>query len=114
MKKRIKSNHSLYSKLCVYFSMLIIIVTSLNVGIIYFGSYYNFNHIFEDRIIEYHNNNDIIVKDEWILGVTANSIDLVEAVHGKETADRILEQAKNKSPSRSFIRKKSMENILCI
>ena len=94
MKKRIKSNHSLYSKLCVYFSMLIIIVTSLNVGIIYFGSYYNFNHIFEDRIIEYHNNNDNIVKDEWILGVTANSIDLVEAVHGKETSDRILEQAK--------------------
>lgn len=106
MKKRIKYNHSLYSKLCVYFSMLIIIVTSLNVGIIYFGSYYNFNHIFEDRIIEYHNNNDNIVKDEWILGVTANSIDLVEAVHGKETADRILEQAKKQIANSKLYKEK--------
>lgn len=96
MRKKIKSKHSLYYKLCVYFSMLIIVITSINVGIIYFGSYYHFNHIFEDRIIEYHNDNDKpnIIKDEWILGVTANSIDLVEAVHGKKTADRILEQAR--------------------
>lgn len=95
MKKNIKPRHSLYSRLCVYFSMLIIVITSINVGIIYFWSYYHFNHIFEDRIIEYHNDNkDSVIKDEWILGVTANSIDLVEAIHGKKTADKILDEAK--------------------
>lgn len=113
MKKKLKTTHSLYFKLCFYFSMLIIVITSINVGIIYFGSYYHFNHTFEDRVIEYHNNNEAgIVKDEWILGVTANSIDLVEAIHGKETADRILEQAKKQVPKSKLYKEKINDKYL--
>ncbi len=38
-------------------------------------------------------NLDIGLDNEWILGVTAHHIDVVEAIHGTATAEHIYEEA---------------------
>lgn len=112
---KFKNKKTLYFKLCVYFSILITIMCILSIGIIYFWSYYYFNHLFEDKVIEMHTsayNETLKVKDEWILGVTAHSIDLVEAIHGSDTANHIYEQAKKQLTQTKFYREKIANKYL--
>lgn len=98
MIKKINRN-SLNFKLCLHFSILIISICIVVLGLIYFGFCYKFNHIFEDKIIDVslENNKVSEVKDDWIVGVNANNIILVEAIHGEEVAKRIYEQAKKQT-----------------
>ncbi len=63
---------------------------------LYYWSYYTFDNTFEDYRIDNQTDLDNAqrgVKNEWILGASAHSIDLVEAIHGEKTAEHILEQA---------------------
>ncbi|KDR94000.1 two-component system, OmpR family, sensor histidine kinase CssS [Peptoclostridium litorale DSM 5388] len=112
---KFKNKKTLYFKLCVYFSTLITAVCMLSIGIIYFWSYYYFSNIFEDKVIEMHthdSNQSLHVKDEWILGVTAHSIDLVEAIHGEEIADRVYEDAKNQLVRSKLYKEKIADKYL--
>lgn len=112
---KFKNKKTLYFKLSVYFSALIIIVCMVSMGIIYFWSYYYFSKIFEDKVIEMHThdtNQSLQIKDEWILGVTAHSIDLVEAIHGEEVADRIHEDAKDQLIQTKLYKEKIADKYL--
>lgn len=95
MKKR---QTWLASKLTILLAIFITLMSITSVSIVYFWSYYYFGKIFEDRIIDeytYEKNEERGVYNEWILGVTANSIDIVEAIHGQPTAEYIHDQATN-------------------
>ena len=57
------------------FSLLQFAVFAL--GIIYYWSFYHYNHIFEDRVIDEQNlkyDEELGIKNEWLLGVTTDSI----------------------------------------
>ena len=50
-------------------------------GIIYYWSFYHYNHIFEDRVIDEQNlkyDEELGIKNEWLLGVTTDSIDVLD------------------------------------
>ncbi|WP_303969923.1 HAMP domain-containing sensor histidine kinase [Sporosarcina ureae] len=93
MKKR---QTWLASKMTILLAVFITLMSIASVAIVYFWSYYYFGKIFEDRIIDeytYEKNEERGVYNEWILGVTAHSIDIVEAIHGQLTAEHILDQS---------------------
>ncbi len=76
--------------------LFIMVITILCLGVVYYWSFVHFSHLFEDRVIDqytFQQNQDMGVKNEWILGVTTDSIDVVESIHGADTAQRIQEQA---------------------
>lgn len=112
---KLQNKKTLYFKLCVYFSVLISLMCILSIGIIYFWSYYYFDNIFEDKVIEMHtsvSNQDLNIKDEWILGVTAHSIDLVEAIHANDISDEIYEKAKKQLVETKLYREKIANKYL--
>ncbi|PIC77870.1 hypothetical protein CSV74_04520 [Sporosarcina sp. P19] len=93
MKKR---QTWLASKITILMAVFITLMSIASVAIVYFWSYYYFGQIFEDRIIDeytYEKNEERGVYNEWILGVTAHSIDIVEAIHGQPTAEYIMDHA---------------------
>lgn len=93
MKKR---QTWLASKITILMAVFITLMSIASVAIVYFWSYYYFGKIFEDRIIDeytYEKNEERGVYNEWILGVTAHSIDIVEAIHGQPTAEYIMDHA---------------------
>ncbi|MCI2172703.1 MAG: HAMP domain-containing histidine kinase [Atopobiaceae bacterium] len=67
-------------------------------GILYYWCFYTYDTTFEDYRIDEATDQDMLnhgIKNEWVLGVSAHSIDLVEAVHGDAVAEHILEQAES-------------------
>ena len=92
MKKRNKNNQWLYSRFFIPNIIFIAIVSFLSLGIIYYWSFYHFSNIFEDRVIDEYTlkySEDLGIKNEWLLGVTTHSVDVLEATHGKATRDYI-------------------------
>lgn len=76
--------------------LFIITITFLCLGVVYYWSFFHFSHLFEDRVIDeytFRKNQDMGLKNEWILGVTTDSIDVVESIHGPKTAQQIQEHA---------------------
>ncbi len=74
---------------------------------LYYWSYYTFDKTFEDYRIDTQTDIDNMnrgVQNEWILGASAHSIDLVEAIHGDKTAEHILEQAQKQRESSQVYR----------
>ncbi|WP_394266781.1 ATP-binding protein [Anaerotignum sp.] len=72
------------------------IITLLSLAVVYYWSFYHFSHLFEDRVIDaytFQKNQELGVKNEWILGITTNSIDVVESIHGEDTAREIQQNA---------------------
>ena len=63
-------------------AFFILIVTLLCLGVVYYWSFFHFSHLFEDRVIDQLTFQKKIriweSKNEWILGVTTDSIDVVE------------------------------------
>ncbi|ARD47088.1 HAMP domain-containing sensor histidine kinase [Sporosarcina sp. P33] len=93
MKKR---QTWLASRFTILMAVFITLISITSITIVYFWSYYYFGKIFEDRIIDeytYEKNEERGVYNEWILGVTAHSIDIVDAIHGEPTAEYIMDQA---------------------
>lgn len=77
-------------------AFFILIVTLLCLGVVYYWSFFHFSHLFEDRVIDqltFQKNQDMGIKNEWILGVTTDSIDVVEGIHGAKVAQQIQEHA---------------------
>lgn len=88
----------LFTKITLFMAVFITIICVVVIGIVYFWSYYYFGHIFEDKVIDQfteERNLDIGLDNEWILGVTAHHIDVVQAIHGTATAEHIYEEALN-------------------
>lgn len=74
---------------------------------LYYWSYYTFDKTFEDYRIDTQTDLDNMqrgIKNEWILGASAHSIDLVEAIHGEQTAEHILEQAQTQRENSKIYR----------
>ena len=77
-------------------TLFIVIITLLSLAVVYYWSFYHFSHLFEDRVIDaytFQKNQELGVENEWILGITTNSIDVVESVHGENTAREIQQKA---------------------
>ena len=55
-------------------------------------------------------------KNEWLLGVSTDSIDVLEATYNEETRDHIYQQALNQQEIEKFYREKidNKELIYCI
>ena len=89
-------NNWLFGKLTLYMILFISLICISTISIVYYWSYYNYGNLFEDRVIHsytHEKNQEMGIYNEWILGVTTDSIDVVEAIHTKEVAEHILEQA---------------------
>lgn len=56
------------------------------------------------------------IKNEWLLGVSTDSIDVLEATYNEETRDHIYQQALNQQEIEKFYREKidNKELIYCI
>lgn len=105
-----KNKYWLFKKLVVSVVCLTTIMCVLCIFIIYFFAYYNYEKTFEDKIIHkynYEKNMEIGVYDEWIIGVTTDNIEVLEAIHKEETAKKILENAKLQKEKKKLYR----ENI---
>ncbi|MDO5714075.1 MAG: HAMP domain-containing sensor histidine kinase [Tissierellia bacterium] len=99
----------LYSKFWRPTIIYVLIISSISVGIVYYWSFYHFSNIFEDRIIDEYtleNLDDLGVKNEWILGVTTHSIDVLQATHGVNTRKKIQEDAQTQKEIRKMYREK--------
>lgn len=46
------------------------------------------------------------IKNEWLLGVSTDSIDVLEATYNEETRDHIYQQALNQQEIEKFYREK--------
>ncbi len=73
-------------------------VAGVSLSVVYYWSFYHFSKIFEDRVIDeytFEKKKDMGIKNEWILGVTTDSIDVIRSVHGPNVARTMEEQAKH-------------------
>lgn len=91
-----KEKHGFRWKMILSTLCFILLVSSLSLGVVYYWSFYHFSNIFEDRVIDeetFQKNKDMGIKNEWILGVTTDSIDVVESIHNKKVANKIYKDA---------------------
>lgn len=91
-----KKQHGFRWKMVLSSICFILIVSGLSLGIVYYWSFYHFSNLFEDRVIDsytFQKNQDMGIKNEWILGVTTDSIDVVESIHDQTVAHQIQHNA---------------------
>lgn len=85
----------------------IFIITILCLGAVYYWSFFHFKYLFEDRVIDqytFQKNQDMGVKNEWILGVTTDSIDVVEGIHGPKVAQHLQNRAQKQQENTELYR----------
>lgn len=76
--------------------LFILVISTLCLAVVYYWSFIHFRNLFEDRVIDqytFQQNQSMGVKNQWILGVTTDSIDVVEGIHGESVAARIQQRA---------------------
>ncbi len=83
-----------------------IAVTGVSLFVVYYWSFFHFSQIFEDRVIDeytFAKKQDMGVENEWILGVTTDSIDVVQGIHKDNVANTLKEKAeKQKEPEKLY------------
>ena len=82
---RKKTLNQRFYKIYLY-SIFAFAIAVFALGIIYYWSFYHYNHIFEDRVIDEQNlkyDEELGIKNEWLLGVTTDSIDVLEATYNE-------------------------------
>lgn len=102
-----KKTHGFQKRMLISTIFFILIITILCLGVVYYWSFFHFSHLFEDRVIDqytFQKNQDMGVENEWILGVTTDSIDVVESIHGPHTAQQIQERALNQQETEQLYR----------
>ena len=95
MKKN-KIGRALYKNIFMFSLLLIVVIAISAMGILYYWSFYRYDHLFEDRIIDVktlENAKKIGAENEWLLGVNTHSIDVLEATYNKDIKDHIYNQA---------------------
>ena len=102
-------NQRFYKNFFIISVILAFAIAAASLCIIYYWSFYHYNHIFEDRIIDEENLKyaaEMGIKNEWLLGVSTDSIDVLEATYNEETRDHIYQQALNQQEIEKFYREK--------
>ena len=103
---KIKKQYEFRWKMVLSTLCFILAVSGLSLGVVYYWSFYHFSNLFEDRVIDeytFQRNQDMGVKNEWILGVTTDSIDVVESIHDTKVAKEIEKSAKmQKEPEKLY------------
>lgn len=105
-----KKGSWLTNKSLVILISLFTLTFIVGLGILYGWSYYYFGTIFEDRVINeytYQKKQDIGVNNEWIVGVTTDNIDVVEAIHGEKVKKIVEDLKKGQNENKQIYR----ENI---
>lgn len=103
----IKKRLSFFTRIILTTSIMLSLIILSSFGIFYYYSYKTFANNFEDYVIDEHTTQEYLnqgIKNEWVLGVTANSIDLVEAIHDDHVAERLLEKAEKQTEASKFYR----------
>lgn len=91
-----KTRIGLRSRIIFSTVAFILCITALSMAVVYYWSFVHFSTIFEDRVInEYvlEEKKEMGVYNEWILGTTTHSIDVVREIHGDQTAEVIEDRA---------------------
>lgn len=86
----------MYTRMSAILALMFTVTALGIIGILYYWWDYTYANTFEDYLIDDATDQDVLnrgIKNEWVLGVSAHSIDLVEAVCGDAVADRLLEKA---------------------
>lgn len=100
---------NLYTRIARLIATALAAIT-LAIGLIlYYWCFYTYDKTFEDYRIDQKTTEDTLkrgVKNEWILGVSAHSVDLLEAIHGDKTAEHILKQAEQQVENTKVYREK--------
>ena len=98
MTKKESINQRFYKKFFIISVIFAFAIAAVSLCIIYYWSFYHYNHIFEDRVIDEENlkyAEEMGIKNEWLLGVSTDSIDILEATYNEETMNHIHHQALN-------------------
>lgn len=93
-----RKNRAFSTKLIITTSIMLSLIILIGFGIFYYYSYKTFANNFEDYVIDEHTSQEYLdkdIKNEWVLGVTTHSINLVQAVHGDKVAEELLEKAES-------------------
>lgn len=91
-----KSNQYFRKRLFILNLIFILIITITSLFIVYYWSFYHFKNIFEDRVIDEYtlkNAESLGIENEWILGVSTHSVDVLELTYGKEVSEHIKKNA---------------------
>lgn len=107
MKK--KNSSWLYRRLFIYSAIFIFLICAVSLGITWYWSFYHFKNIFEDRVIDEYTlkySEQLGIENEWVLGVSTHSIDVLEATHGDATAEHIRQKALTQEEIYRFYREK--------
>lgn len=108
MKKN-KIDRALYKNIFMFSLLLIVVIAISAMGILYYWSFYRYDHLFEDRIIDVktlENAKKIGAENEWLLGVNTHSIDVLEATYNKDIKDHIYNQALTQEKVIQYYREK--------
>ena len=112
-------NQRFYKKFIIISVIFAFAIAVFALGIIYYWSFYHYNHIFEDRVIDEQNlkyDEELGIKNEWLLGVTTDSIDVLEATYNEDIKNHIYRKALSQQEVEKFYREKidNKELIYCI
>ena len=112
-------NKRFYKKFFIISVIFAFAIAVFALGIIYYWSFYHYNHIFEDRVIDEQNlkyDEELGIKNEWLLGVTTDSIDVLEATYNEDIKNHIYRKALSQQEVEKFYREKidNKELIYCI
>ncbi|MDO5746862.1 MAG: HAMP domain-containing sensor histidine kinase [Actinomycetaceae bacterium] len=102
----------LFKRTVTIFVPVFIVVFFMGSVILYWGSYYYFGSIFEDRVIDeytYEKQKELGIENEWIVGVTAHNIDVVQAVHGDKVRD-LVQQLEEKQTAKKQVYREKIDN----
>ncbi len=91
-----KMNIGLRARIIISSAIFILTITVLSMAVVYYWSFIHFSTMFEDRVIDEYvleQKEELGIYNEWILGTTTHSIDVVREIHGDETASVIQDRA---------------------
>lgn len=117
--KKKNSQSTILQKIFIISVIFAFAIAVFALGIIYYWSFYHYNHIFEDRVIDEQNlkyDEELGIKNEWLLGVTTDSIDVLEATYNEDIKNHIYRKALSQQEVEKFYREKidNKELIYCI
>ncbi|WP_373898735.1 ATP-binding protein [Haloimpatiens sp. FM7315] len=98
---------SLSTRLILTTSIMLSLIILSGFGVVYYYSYQTYAKNFEDYVIDERTTQDYLnkgIKNEWVLGTTAHSIDLVKAIHGDHVAEILLKKAEKQVEASKFYR----------
>ncbi len=102
-----KKQQTFQNKIAASTILFILIIAASSLFVVYYWSFYHFSKIFEDRVIDeytFQKKQDMGIKNEWILGVTTDSIDVVESIHKDKVARIIQERAEKQTEPEKLYR----------